>query len=398
MSDSARAPLASPGLWPAWQAFWAPVFVRDPFAYFPDRIILMALAGLVTVGLVLQLAASPGAVAGGNADPFTYFYLQAIFAGVSVLAGLMACMLTPRGVRRLALGLFLGMFVLTFGLNIAGTARLGAARWIDFGPISLQPVEFLKPGFVVLCALALNERARQGPGPRGRMMRQRWTLAACAMLASTAALLLAQPDWGQTFLLSAIFVLMFFVTGMSWRSIATAIGLLLAGLLMAFVFSAHGRERLLGFFGPGDPPYQVKRALEALARGGLFGTGPGQGTGKISIPEAHTDFPLAVFGEEFGLPGALIIMALFALLSLRGMILAAKSADNFGRLAGFGLFGLLGVQALINIAVSLDAAPAKGMTLPFISYGGSSMLSAAVTLGMALALLRPEGEVAQPGA
>lgn len=394
MRQMAAAPAKPARFRAMWDAFWAPVFVPRPFAILPDRLILTAIAGLVSIGLVLQLAASPGAVGSAGADPFIYFYRQAAFAGAALLAGMVAHALTPRGVRRLALALFFGMFILTLGLNIAGTARSGAARWIDFGPVSLQPVEFMKPGFVVLCAFGLSERARQGPGPRGQSLKRLWTLVACTMLATTAAVLIAQPDWGQTFLLTSVFFMLFFVTGMSWRWMAAGIAMLTTGMLAAFFFSTHGRVRLLDFFSFGEPPYQVQRALDALARGGMFGTGPGQGRGKTSIPEAHADFPLAVFGEEFGFPGAAAILAIFAFLCLRGMKLAAESNDNFSRLAGFGLFALLGAQATINIAVSLDAAPAKGMTLPFISYGGSSLIGTAITVGMALALMRPRNGTA----
>jgi cell division protein FtsW len=264
---------------------------------------------------------------------------------------------------------------------IMGAEYNGAKRWISLGSFSLQPSEFLKPSFIILsawlCAGAMNDQSF--PGRR----------IALGLFILSAGLLVAQPDMGQTVLLGLIWSMQLVLAGLPlfW------IGLLIlggcAGLALAYLLIPHVTSRIDRFFNPasGDT-YQIDTALNAFRAGGLFGRGPGEGAVKKVLPDAHTDYIFAVAGEEFGTFACLIILGLFSAIVLRSLMRLTEEDDPFTILAVSGLIALFGLQAMINIGVNLALLPAKGMTLPFISYGGSSMLALTWGMGMVLALTR----------
>jgi cell division protein FtsW len=283
-------------------------------------------------------------------------------------------------VRRLGAILFLASLALVAVASFFAPEVKGAARWIDVGAFALQPSEFLKPGLVVVWAWMLSEEMKHPRFPG------RWIALSLYLVA--AALLVMQPDVGQTALLGALLAALLLISGVSWRFLAG--GALFAALAGAALYhlEGHVRARIDAFLAPGETPYQVGRALDAFASGGLFGRGPGEGIVKRTLPDAHSDFVYAVAAEEFGLFASLGLIALFGLIAWRGLSRASRLIDAFSQLAATGLIALLVMQAAIHIAVNVSFAPAKGMTLPFVSYGGSSMLGAAITIGLALALLR----------
>ncbi len=290
-------------------------------------------------------------------------------------------LLTPRGVRRLATIGLLATTVLLVVTLLTGTEIKGATRWISLGGLSLQPSEFLKPFFAVFAAwMFAADQTEQGiPGTR-------IALGSWLVLVS---LLLLQPDVGQAFVLTAVWGLQLFLAGLPllWVGGLGIVGLL--GLVGAYFFLPHVAARIDSFLDPaaGDR-YQVERSIEAFMNGGLFGRGPGEGTIKAQLPDSHSDFIFAVAGEELGLIACLIIVALFAFVVLRGLARLLQESSPFVLLAATGLLAQFGLQAVINMASSLHLMPTKGMTLPFISYGGSSLLALAIGMGMVLALTR----------
>jgi cell division protein FtsW len=264
---------------------------------------------------------------------------------------------------------------------LVGPEIKGAHRWLVFGPLSVQPSEFVKPAFVVLAAAALAERNRVAGFPG--------LAVASTLFAVVAVLLVLQPDFGQTLLLSMVFAGLLFLVGMRWYWMAAIGGLGLAGAVGAYLLVPHVASRIDRFIDPdaGDR-FQVNTALNAFMHGGITGVGPGEGELKVRLPDAHTDFIFAVAAEEFGLAVCVGLVLLFGVVIWRTLQRAQEETDHFIQLASAGLAMLFGLQALINVAVSLNLMPAKGMTLPFVSYGGSSMLAMAVTIGMLLALTR----------
>ena len=343
------------------------------------------LAGLCVVllatGVLLSFGSSATAAARLNYDEYHFVLRQVLFAGAAgvVLVGL--SFLTPAGVRRSAVLLYGLALVLLLVVQFAGHEAKGASRWIRFPGMSLQPSELMKPALVIVAA-ALFTGADRDLQPRRIVM-------AFALFALPVFLLLLQPDVGQTGLLTAAFMTVFFLSGMP---VAWTIGLLMVAIvgisLLYFVFP-HFAHRIQLFFNPDTTEnYQVQRALDAIASGGLFGRGPGEGEIKRILPDAHTDFIYSLASEEFGLIASVGIILLFAMLVLHGLFRAEEQKDPFVRVAAAGLICLVGYQAAINIGVNLNVGPTKGMTLPFVSYGGSSLLGTAITLGFALALTR----------
>jgi cell division protein FtsW len=288
--------------------------------------------------------------------------------------------LNERQIRRLAIvmlavSLLLMLAALYFGIEVKG-----ARRWIDLAGISIQPSEFMKPAFVIVCAWLFAEHARQPDIPGN--------LFAMILLGLTVALLVAQPDLGQTMLLVATWGIMFFMAGLSWVWIIALGALAIGGLGAAYEVFPHVAKRIDKFMtGEGDT-FQVDTAREALMRGGWFGQGPGEGVIKRVLPDSHTDFVFAVAGEEFGLILCAVILLLFAFVVLRGLKGSLDEQDDFSRYAIAGLVVQFGLQSIINMGVNLQLMPAKGMTLPFISYGGSSLIAVAIAMGMVLALTR----------
>jgi cell division protein FtsW len=347
-----------------------------------DRWTIAALLLLAAVGLLLTMAASPAVADRIGTDPFHFIRRQFIFLVPALLVMLGVSLLPPRQIRRLGVFGFSGSILLLVAVLFLAPEVKGSTRWLTIAGISIQPSEFVKPTFAVVAAWMFSE-SRLNPGFPGKLI-------AGGLFALTAALLLRQPDIGQTLLVTAIWGSQFFLAGLPIVLVAT---LGVVGIACAFgsyfIFS-HVQSRVDRFFDPasGDGAYQVTTALNALKSGGLFGRGPGEGRVKLVLPDAHTDFILAVAGEEFGIILCLVVLALFAFVVLRGFARVMHEDNLFVVLASAGLLVQFGLQAMVNMASTLRLMPTKGMTLPFISYGGSSMLALALGMGMVLALTR----------
>jgi cell division protein FtsW len=284
-------------------------------------------------------------------------------------------------VRRVALLVFCISLVLVLATLVAGAEIKGARRWISLLGVSMQPSEFLKPAFVVLTAWAFAESARRPEMPT--------TLIAIGLLAVCIAPLVQQPDFGQTMLLAMIWCTLFFLSGLAWIWVAGLVTISVGGVIAAYQFIPHVANRIRRFVDPssGDT-FQIDTAIESFVRGGWLGRGPGEGTVKRILPDGHADFVFAVAAEEFGIVLCLALVSLFAFVVLRALIYARRDEDPFTRLAVAGLALLFGLQSSIAMAVNLHLLPAKGMTLPFVSYGGSSLISLAYGMGMLVALTR----------
>jgi len=368
---------------PAHQAFARSD--RSPFGVWwwtMDRWLLGAVAALLVLGVLMSFAASPAAAARMDlGDPFYFALRQCVFAaaGAAVLLG--ASLLDDRGVRRAAFFVYLAAILIMAALPFIGHSAKGATRWLDLGGFTLQPSEFMKPALIVLVAWMFAE-AQKGQGVPG-------VTIAFVLFGISVALLLIQPDVGQTILISIAFGAAFWMAGVpiSW---VMGLGVLsISGLASTYFLFPHVASRVDRFINPeAADTHQVDRAAEAIAAGGLLGRGPGEGVMKRHVPDLHTDFIYSVAAEEYGLIFSLALITLFAFLVIRGLYRALKLSDPFPQVAAAGLFALVGAQVLINIAVNLNLIPTKGMTLPFISYGGSSMLAICLTLGFALALTR----------
>lgn len=346
-----------------------------------DHVSLFILAALMTIGIVLVFAAGPGAAARlAISDSFHFPLRQLAFVPPAVGVMLGASMLTPLQARRLGSVLFAGAFLFILAALLFAPEVNGAKRWLPLGPISFQPSELLKPGFVIVAAWMLAEgvRAPRFPG----------AAIATGLYLLCAVMLALQPDYGQAALLTAVFIAMFFVSGGAIFWLVAVAAIAVAGFAGGYFFSPHLARRIDGFLNPqeGDN-YQVDKALEAIANGGLIPSADAAPV-KLSLPDAHTDFIFAVAAEEFGMILGLIILALFAAFVIRSYVKAGGLRSVFAQTAVCGLAALIGLQSLINIGVSLRALPAKGMTLPFISYGGSSLIAASLTVGLILALTR----------
>ncbi|MEM7662597.1 MAG: putative peptidoglycan glycosyltransferase FtsW [Pseudomonadota bacterium] len=340
---------------------------------------------LMGFGLLLSLSAGPPAAARmGFDDPYHFVYRQTFFVAAATIMLVGNSVLDAVWVRRWSAVVFLGAFTLMAGVLLFGYETKGAQRWLRFAGFSLQPSELVKPALIVLTGWLLAQRALFPQGP--------WAIISFCLYGATLGLLLLQPDVGQAFLLSATFVTTFFVSGLPWRWAAGFFsgGIALSGVL--YLTLPHVRYRIHSFVSPTDyDTYQIDVAMKAIANGGMFGVGPGEGTIKSALPDAHADFIYAVLSEEFGLVAALGLLLLYGFIVVRGILLASQIEDPYPRAAATGLFALFGLQAAINIAVNIALIPPKGMTLPFVSSGGSSLLGTALTLGLALALVRRKG-------
>jgi cell division protein FtsW len=351
-----------------------------------DRWSIAALAVLIGFGSLLIMAASPAVadrIHAGGLHPDGLFFVKRYFAVLPAALALMfvVSLQSPRMVRRIALvGFVISLILLAYTL-VGGVEIKGARRWISLPGLSLQPSEFVKPCFAVVSAWLFSQyRLREDfPG--------HWI--AIGLYLTVVTLLIKQPDLGQTALVSAVWFTQFFLAGLRLYWVAAGMASGVAGLVGAYLTLPHVASRVDRFLDPaaGDS-YQVDRSMDAFMNGGLWGRGPGEGTVKESLPDAHADFVFAVAGEELGLIACLVIVALFAFIVLRGFSRLLQESNLFIVLAATGLFVQFGLQAIINMASTLHLMPAKGMTLPFISYGGSSMLSLGLAMGMALALTR----------
>ena len=354
-----------------------------------DRWSLSCVLILFGIGLLLGLAASPPLAERHGYPAFYYVERQAAFGGLAMMTLFAFTLMSPRSVRRLA--------VLGFSISLVAMALLpffgtdygkGAVRWFSLGFGSIQPSEFLKPGFIVLAGwmiAASNEIA----GPPGKSY--------SFILAIVIVLLLAfQPDFGQACLILFSWGVMYFVGGAPFAILIIMAALVVAGGAFAYNNSEHFARRIDGFLSADvDPTTQLGYAANAIREGGFFGVGIGEGTVKWSLPDAHTDFIIAVAAEEYGLILVLVIILLYATIVCRSLMRLMRERDPFIRLAGTGLACTFAMQAMINMSVAVRLLPAKGMTLPFVSYGGSSLIAGGITVGMLLALTRarPQGEI-----
>ncbi|MGC2202896.1 MAG: putative peptidoglycan glycosyltransferase FtsW [Stellaceae bacterium] len=346
-----------------------------------DRWSLAALTMLIGFGVVMSLAASPPVAERIGYDGL--HFVRRHLAMLPLAIGLMfaVSLQPPRNIRRIALVGFaigLGLLALTF---VVGVEIKGARRWINLPGLSLQPSEFVKPTFAVVAAWLFAEQ-KLHPGFPGNLI-------CTGLFLVIVAMLIKQPDIGMAAVVAAVWFAQFFMAGLRVYWVFTGALAGIGGLVGAYVYLPHVRIRVDRFLDPsGGDSYQVNRSIEAFANGGLWGRGPGEGTVKDVLPDAHADFVFAVAGEEFGVVVCLVIVALFAFIVLRGFSRMSQEGNLFVLLAATGLLVQFGLQAAINMASTLHLIPTKGMTLPFLSYGGSSLLALGLGMGMMLALTR----------
>lgn len=348
-----------------------------------DRWTLAALMTLIAFGYVMMLAASPAVAERiGASSRHMFFIKQVAYLAMAATLMVAVSLLSVKGVRRFALLGFAGALVLTTATLMVGVEIKGARRWLSIPGMSLQPSEFLKPFFAVVAAWLIAEGKLPGSKVWGATI-------AVGLFLMVAAILKGQPDIGMLLVVCAVFFAQFFVAGMNLFLVGAVGGLGIAGAIGAYLIFPHVQSRVHRFLDPtsGDS-FQVSVALEAFANGGLLGRGPGEGRVKNVLPDAHADFVFAVAGEEFGMVLCMVILAVFAFIVVRGLMRLLGETDLFVMLAGTGLLTQFGLQAFVNMASTLHLIPTKGMTLPFVSYGGSSVLAIAIGMGMLLALTR----------
>ena len=363
---------------------------RTPFGewwWTVDRLMLAAVGALMLAGVVLSLAASPPVAERLRLDPFYFVHRHILFLVPTIVIMLTVSFLNPRQIRRLSVAVFVVSLLLVALTPIFGAEIKGAKRWLILLGVNIQPSEFLKPAFVILVAWLFGESAKRPDMPAN--------LFALVLLLVVVALLVIQPDFGQTMLIALVWSALFFMAGMRLVWVFGLAGVAGIGLMIAYSTVPHVARRIQRFLDPasGDT-FNIDIATESFMRGGWFGRGPGEGTVKRLLPESHTDFVFAVAAEEFGVALCLALVALFAFIVVRALLRAMRNDDPFTRFAAAGLTMLFATQSAINMAVNLHLMPAKGMTLPFISYGGSSMLSLAYAMGMLLALTREQPRAA----
>ncbi len=351
-----------------------------------DRWLLLSLFILIGSGLLLTIGASVAVAERLGLNSFHFAERQVVYLAITLCIMFAISLASPKSVRRIAVVMLPICLGLVLAAALVGPEIKGSQRWLPIASFTLQPSEFLKPAFVVVCAWMFSEQMREPSFP-GRKI-------AIALYLAVAASLVLQPDIGQTILITLVWLGQFFLAGLPMIWVLGCGVVCVLGVIAAYVFLPHVTSRIDRFLDPstGDT-YQIDTALNAFRTGGLFGRGPGEGLVKRVLPDAHTDFIFAVAGEEFGVILCLGLLLVFAVIVVRGLINLVKEHDPFVFLATSGLLMQFGLQAYINIGVNLAVLPSKGMTLPFVSYGGSSMLAIGVTMGMILALCRQQNYV-----
>jgi cell division protein FtsW len=348
-----------------------------------DRWTLGAIGTLIGFGYIMMLAASPAVAERIGTSRETFILKQVVFLAFAGVIVVLVSMLSAKDIRRLAIVGCVIALGLTAATMVIGMEVKGARRWISLPGMSVQPSEFLKPCFAVTAAWLLSE-AKKSPRFPG-------TVLACAVCGLILMLLKSQPDIGMLAVITVVFLAQLYINGLPLVLVGAAMGLMGGGAVMAYTFLPHVRVRFDGFWkGEGDH-YQINTALEAFGNGGFIGRGAGEGRVKDILPDAHADFVYAVAGEEFGMLVCVIILAVFVFVVMRGLLRLLREQDLFVVLSCTGLVTGFGLQAFVNMASTLGLIPTKGMTLPFISYGGSSVIAVALGMGMLLALTRRRG-------
>ena len=349
--------------------------------YTIDRPLLSAILLLMAIGVLVSMAASPPVAERIGLDSFHFIKSQLIYLGIAVPLLVLISFLNTDWVRRLGVGGTLIALCLMVAAILTGPEIKGAHRWVELGGFSLQPSEIAKPLFIVAAAWFLTDKLRRPDMPGNYV--------AYGLAGVFLTLLGAQPDFGQSILVAITFGALLLVAGISWYVVTGLGALSLASVGLVYVAVPHVTSRIDRFLNPekGDS-FQTTTAMEAFHNGGFMGTGPGGGEAKLVLPDAHTDFSFAVIGEEFGIIACFILLLIFVFIVFRVLNRAKEESDPFAALAMTGLVVMFGLQACINMGVNTALLPAKGMTLPFISYGGSSLLGSTLLMGFVLALVR----------
>lgn len=347
-----------------------------------DQVTLSILVCLLGAGLILSMASSPAAAARLDYDNSFYFlYKHMVFVGMGMVGMFIVSLFDAVNARRIAVLTLIGSFLIMLALPFVGYEVKGAVRWVRIGGLGLQPSEFAKPAFIVFAAWMFSIRHRDPTVPSVAIV----FVAYIALI----GLLISQPDFGQSFLLTLGFAAVFFFAGLSLGWLLIMLGISVVGVVAAYLALPHVRDRVSAFISPNTADnYQTDKALEAISSGGFFGRGPGEGRVKYSLPDGNTDFIFAVTVEEFGFLISTILILLLTAFVVQTFRNALRLNDYFCQLATAGLATLVGMQVIINLYVNLNMAPSKGMTLPFISNGGSSMLALCFTAGLILAFTR----------
>ncbi len=346
-----------------------------------DRWTLTALSMLLAGGVLLVLAASPPVAERLALDPYYLVWRHVAYVPVAIAAMITISLLSPASIRRLAVAVFAVAVIGVVVTILLGAETKGARRWIDLGPLSIQPSEFVKPSCAIVVAWLLARYRETGRAGEG--------IAATGLVAAVFGLLFLQPDIGMAMVILATWYVQILIAGLTLPWVIVLTGGAVAVAAAAYLFLPHVSSRIDRFLDPssGDN-YQVETSLLAFRNGGMLGRGPGNGTVKEGLPDAHADFIFAVAGEEFGLIACLAILGLFVLVVLRGLGRALRETNLYAMVAIAGLTVQFGLQAIVHMGSSLRLLPAKGMTLPFISYGGSSLIAVSFAMGMLLALTR----------
>ncbi len=346
-----------------------------------DRTAFFCMMALICIGFFLVMAGSPPVARRLGYPDFYFVSRHQIFLGISTVVMVIISMMDAPRVRKVALIGFIVSFILLILLPFIGFENKGAIRWLKVGGMSIQPSEFMKPCFAIILAWIFSLRLSQPGFPSYRL--------AIAAYVVVALLLIIQPDFGMTVTITSMFGVQFFLAGISFLWVGGMIALAIGGVFACYFALPHVASRIDRFLDPssGDN-YQVAKSLEAFKAGGWFGRGPGEGIVKQHIPDSHTDFIFSVAGEEFGLLFCLLIILLFGIIVVRGFLKMGREQDSFRIIAVGGLLAQFGVQSIVNMGVAVNLLPAKGMTLPFLSYGGSSLVAMAGGMGMMLALTR----------
>lgn len=346
-----------------------------------DPYLLIAVIALVVIGALMVTTASPAVAERLRLNSFYFTTRQFIFLGMGAFIIFGISLLEPKTVRRLAVLGYIGGIAAMLMVLFVGQEVKGSTRWISFFGVSLQPSEFLKPFFFVTTAWMFSEKLRDNNFPGFRV--------ATGLYLLFVSLLVLQPDIGTTMMVTIVWMGQFFLAGLPMVFIAVFGGILIVGGILAYSLFSHVQSRIDRFISSDSKEgYQISKSLEAFEGGGFFGRGPGEGVVKRNIPDSHTDFIFAVLGEEMGFFIVLIVIGIFAFITIRGFIKIQEHKDLFVILASAGILMNFALQAIINMGVTLKLMPTKGMTLPFISYGGSSVLATSVAIGILLSLTR----------